>query len=67
MSGLGRRVRSFNLILIFYSLLTGHGAGEKEKWRRRCSKNKAERAFPLKPILFNIYFILKKFVQVNVC
>lgn len=62
------RVGIFNLISIFHFLLTGHGAGKKEKRRQegfKKGRGDLKRACPLKPILFIICYVLKNFVQVN--
>ena len=69
LSGMGRRVGIFNLISIFHFLLTGHGAGKKEKRRQegfKKGRGDLKRACPLKPILFIICYVLKNFVQVNI-
>ena len=71
MSGLGRSVGSFNLIFIFYIFADRSRCRRKGKTEATVLQEKGrgdlKRAFPLKPILFCVYFILKKFVQVNVC
>ena len=71
MCGLGRIVGSFNLIFIFYIFADRSRCRRKGKTEATVLQEKGrgdlKRAFPLTPILFCVYFILKKFVQVNVC